>query len=120
MVRGRRASADALAVAQRWMLSVAVGELRRRREDPHDPQTMPEQPLPGTEEPQMTLAEIDEAREALTRLDDLSRSIVVLRAAEELSYEQIAEALGISLAQVKVRLLRARRTLAAVTRRGEP
>ncbi len=68
----------------------------------------------------MTLAEIDEAREALTRLDDLSRNIVVLRAAEELSYEQIAEALGISLAQVKVRLLRARRTLAAVTRRGEP
>jgi RNA polymerase sigma-70 factor (ECF subfamily) len=46
--------------------------------------------------------------EAIDELDDLPRPVVVLRDVEGLSTEATAEALGISVANVKVRLLRAR------------
>ena len=49
---------------------------------------------------------------ALDSLDELSRSIVVMREIEHLSYDEIAEALGVGLPTVKTRLLRARRSLA--------
>jgi RNA polymerase sigma-70 factor (ECF subfamily) len=58
-------------------------------------------------------------RDALSELDQLSRSIVVLREIEGLSYQEIAETLDISTALVKTRLLRARRTLQAAVRNPE-
>ena len=51
--------------------------------------------------------------EALDKLDELSRSIVVLREIEGLPYDEIAELLEVPLPTVKTRLLRARRVLAA-------
>ena len=50
---------------------------------------------------------------ALDQLDELSRSIVVLREVEGLSYDEISEMLEVPLPTVKTRLLRARRVLAA-------
>ena len=58
-------------------------------------------------------------RVALADLDQLSRSIVVLREIEGLSYSDIAETLDISTALVKTRLLRARRALQAAVRPPE-
>ena len=53
---------------------------------------------------------------ALDDLDDLSRSIVVLREVEDLSYDEIADVLNIPLPTVKTRLLRSRRKLGSALR----
>ena len=58
------------------------------------------------------------ARLALADLDELSRSIVVMRDLDGLPYQQIAEALDVPLATVKTRLLRARRELQRVVEAG--
>ena len=51
---------------------------------------------------------------AIDALPDLYRPVFVLRAVEEMPYEEIARALGISLAATKVRIHRARLALADV------
>ena len=56
---------------------------------------------------------LDAFEEALDGLDELTRSIVVLREVESLSYDEIAELLDVPLPTVKTRLLRARRQLSA-------
>ena len=107
-----------------WLLrithNVAVSELRRSREQPWDPQRLPEQPVAGPELRLVAASELEEVRLALGALDELSRSILALRVSEELSYQEIADTLGISLGQVKIRLLRARRKLAAAVQREAP
>ena len=50
-------------------------------------------------------------REALDALDEKYRSVVVLRYYQKLSYEEIAQVLGIPLKTVETRLYRARRML---------
>lgn len=54
--------------------------------------------------------------QSLDLLDDLSRSIVVLRELEGLSYDEISEILDVPLPTVKTRLLRARRRLSTALR----
>jgi RNA polymerase sigma-70 factor (ECF subfamily) len=57
--------------------------------------------------------------EVLQQLPDHRRLPLVLYHFEELSYEEIARELGISLAKVKIDILRARATLAkALAARG--
>lgn len=55
-----------------------------------------------------------EVEQALTEVSPLFREAVVLRDIEELSYEEIAEVLGISLGTVKSRILRGRQALERV------
>ncbi|MGC1107339.1 MAG: sigma-70 family RNA polymerase sigma factor [Candidatus Acidiferrales bacterium] len=50
-------------------------------------------------------------RNALAQLPDVFRSAVILRDLEGLSYEEVAEVLETSVATVKTRILRGRRTL---------
>jgi|SRR5215469_1787448 len=50
-------------------------------------------------------------RNALAQLPDVYRSAVILRDLEGLSYEEVAEVLETSVATVKTRILRGRRTL---------
>ena len=57
---------------------------------------------------------------ALDTLDDLSRSVVVLREVEGMSYEEIATVLEVPLPTVKTRLLRARRVLATALEGWRP
>jgi RNA polymerase sigma-70 factor (ECF subfamily) len=54
--------------------------------------------------------------DALDLLDDLSRSIVVLREVEGMAYDEIAEVLNVPMPTVKTRLLRARRKLGSALR----
>ena len=105
-----------------WLLRIthnaAVSELRRRREVPSDPGTLPLRPVAGPDYRAVWVSELEAVGAALDTLDELSRSILALRVSEDMSYEQIAQTLGITLGQVKIRLLRARRALAVATGRG--
>ncbi len=101
-----------------WVLRIAhntaISTLRTRKAvviDPHDlpeRQTMPDRSVESKVQSDVVM---DEFVEALGTLDDLSRSIVVLREVEGLSYDEIADVLNVPMPTVKTRLLRARRRL---------
>ena len=69
---------------------------------------------PSEEDPHAQVvreAETSAVRRAMMALPPTHREIIVLREMEDLSYGEIATALGCSVASVKVRLFRARRLL---------
>ena len=107
-----------------WLLRIvhntAVSMLRSSREQPWDPQWLPPERAPSAEQQAVAAIELDAAIRTFARLDPLSRTIMALREGEGLTYDEIAEALGVTIGQVKIRLLRARRRLAAAVERGEP
>ncbi len=110
---------------QGWVLSIAhntaVSFLRRLRDTSTEPSLLPERV--GTvdvERESDARADLDRLRVAMGELDYLSRSIVVMRDLDGLSYSEIADALQIPLTTVKTRLLRARRELQRVVRGGVP
>ena len=79
-----------------------------------DPVLLPEERSGNSVEHQVTSQLAMEAfTRALDDLDELSRSVVVLREVEQLSYDEICELLDVPLPTVKTRLLRARRLLSA-------
>ncbi|MEM9562448.1 MAG: RNA polymerase sigma factor [Actinomycetota bacterium] len=101
-----------------WVLRIAhntaVSTLRRRRAVLTDPLELPEEPVRpdrSVESRVLSGAAMDDFVAALDDLDELSRSVVVLRELDGLSYEEIAEVLEIPMPTVKTRLLRARRRL---------
>ena len=104
-----------------WVLRIAhhsaIDALRRRRESTMAPDELPDAPGHNGESDPVrraaARADLELLRVALGELDELSRSIVVLREVEGMSYQQIADALDISVPLVKTRLLRARRVLQA-------
>ncbi len=106
-----------------WVLRIAhntaISTMRTRRAvviDPHDlpeRQTRPDRSVEAHVQSDVVMAEFVEA---LDTLDELSRSIVVLRELEGLSYDEIAEILNVPMPTVKTRLLRARRRLGAALR----
>lgn len=107
------------APLKNWVLRIthncAVSALRRRREEARDPMVMGEtEQASGSIDTERTVAgraAVDGLWAALDSLDSVSRSIVVLREIERMTYEEIAEVLGLPLPTVKTRLFRARRTL---------
>lgn len=106
-----------------WIMRIAyntaISTLRSRRALVIDPATIPESIEVDEEGPDFAAerSEIFAAFEAaLDQLDDLSRSVVVLREIEGLSYDHIARVLDVPLPTVKTRLLRARRKLASALR----
>lgn len=113
------------APLRNWILRIthntAISALRRKRAEPRDPATLPEAAVPGTVErtvgAHFAMAEFEAA---LDDLDELSRSIIVLREVEGLSYDEIVELLDVPLPTVKTRLLRARRQLANTLREWKP
>ncbi|MDF1499109.1 MAG: sigma-70 family RNA polymerase sigma factor [Anaerolineales bacterium] len=104
-----------------WILSIAsnhcVDRLRKRRLqlislDEWLPRFENPAPNPGPEQT-LTDKELQEdVREILDRLGSTDRAAIVLRYWYEYSYEEIAEALSLSVPAVKSRLHRARRSLA--------
>jgi RNA polymerase sigma-70 factor (ECF subfamily) len=113
--------------ARGWMLTIARHALHRRyRRRVGEPEGF--EPLDalgvaagwGAEEPPDVLLERLEDRERLRRaLDSLpkpDREVLILRDLEELSGEETARVLGVSLRAMKSRLHRARLRLAALVR----
>lgn len=108
------------SAARSWVLRIAhntsISMLRTRRAVVVDPHEMPERSTTvdrSVETHVQSGVVMGQFVEALDDLDDLSRSIVVLRELEGLSYDEIAEMLAVPLPTVKTRLLRARRRLGA-------
>jgi len=99
-----------------WVLSIAhntsISMLRRRREAVMPPDDLPDR-AGGVDPARASAARADLAvvGRALDGMDELSRSVVVLREVEGMSYVEIAEALAVPVTTVKTRLLRARRAL---------
>jgi len=104
------------AIPRQWLMKVArntaISMLRTRREDLHGPDTLPDAGG-GIETPRAveSRAALDDLWAALVRLDGDARALIVMREVDGLSYEEIAEALGLPLPTVKTRLFRARRAL---------
>jgi RNA polymerase sigma-70 factor (ECF subfamily) len=106
-----------------WVLRIthntSISVLRTRRAVVVDPSELPErQTVPETsvESRVQSGAVLSDFIAALDELDDLSRSIIVLREVEGLSYQEIVEVLDVPLPTVKTRLLRARKKLGASLR----
>lgn len=119
------------APLKNWLLRIthntAISALRRRRDVHIDPSEMPESapsahlaPDASVEHRVEERASMDAFEAALDTLDDLSRSVVVLREVEGMSYEEIATVLDVPLPTVKTRLLRARRVLATALEGWRP
>ncbi len=103
-----------------WIMRIAhntaISTLRTRRAlvmDPHDLLESTTPPERGVDRRVESGVVLDDFVAALDQLDELSRSIVVLRELEGLPYDEVARILGVPLPTVKTRLLRARRLLAA-------
>ena len=115
------------APLKNWLLRIthntAVSALRRRRDVYVDPTELPDDPSPHHQSLEAQVEgriAVDDFEAALSGLDDLSRSIVVLREVEGLSYDEISEVLDVPLPTVKTRLLRARRQLATALEGWRP
>ena len=115
------------APLKNWLLRIthntAISALRRRRDIHMDPQEMPEAQAPRHHSVEALVeghVAVGQFEEALEGLDDLSRSVVVLREVEGLSYDEIAHVLDVPLPTVKTRLLRARRQLATALEGWRP
>ena len=101
-----------------WVMRIAhntaISTLRSRKALVSDPMEMPEEPVrpeQSTERRVESAAAADDFVDALNELDDLSRSIVVLREIEGMSYDEISRVLDVPLPTIKTRLLRSRRFL---------
>lgn len=101
-----------------WIYRVAVNHCRSRlaRRPPPQPvaderlETVPD-PARGPEELAMAGDESRRLQSALGRLPGVYREAVVLRDLEDLTYEEIAQALGVRIGTVRSRIARGRRQL---------
>lgn len=110
-------SRDAL---RSWIMRIthntSISMVRTRKAIATDPHEFPEPDAVPSKLVEARVehgAAMEEFESALEDLDELSRSIVVLREIEGYSYGEIAEMLSVPLPTVKTRLLRARRRLSA-------
>jgi RNA polymerase sigma-70 factor (ECF subfamily) len=88
--------------------------LRRSRRHVEIPDTLKEtlaDPRMDSEARAERDSELAAALRALQRLPEIDRAALLMRAADDMPYEEIARALGLSLASVKVRIHRARLAL---------
>lgn len=109
------------APLKNWVLRIthntAVSTLRRIRDEAWDPQWLPDSESDGqVESTAVARDELDRLQIALGEIDSLSRTILALREVEDMPYAEIANLLGISEGQVKIRLFRARKKLVALVK----
>lgn len=102
-----------------WLVRIArnsaIDVLRRQREQPTRRGEVPDAIDDSAENDTERVAQgrfaMSDLAKALAELDELSRTIVILREVNAMSYSDIAEALEIAEPTVKTRLMRARRSL---------
>jgi RNA polymerase sigma-70 factor (ECF subfamily) len=103
-----------------WLLSIAahycIDQARRRRRPVFSVEELPEpdlpEPAPGPEASLSRKEEQLRVHAVLNLLDPLDRAAVVLYYWYDFSYDEICQALSLSLSAVKSRLHRARRSMA--------
>lgn len=117
-IRRFRARANFASWVYRITINASLDQLRRRRRTPTPgvPAVLLDAPseVPDLSAPERNLAQLDlseHVRDAMSRLSDRLRIVVVLRYLEGLSYSDIAEILDVSLGTVKSRLNRAHAAL---------
>ena len=114
-----------------WVLTIAsnhcVDRLRRRRLkivslDEVVPGSLPMEKNSGPESSLVEQEDQEEVQELLKELGPRDRAAVVLKYWYEMSYEEIAETLSLTVSAVKSRLHRARRDMASswVNRQSQP
>lgn len=95
-----------------WMVKSLKNEVLMHHRKNSRLDSLEEIPEPTTEQPDLESADSHRLIFALAeRLPEKQREIFHLREVEEMSYEEIASQMDISLDQVKVNLHRARKTL---------
>jgi len=126
-LRGKLGQYDPERPFTSWLYKVAANHcwdvLRRRkiRQDleTEEAETLPlEHPDPGQLDQMISEQTSGGVRQALARLSDRARMALVLRYYADMSYDEIAEALGLRRAFVGVVLLRARHELREEMARG--
>jgi RNA polymerase sigma-70 factor, ECF subfamily len=103
-----------------WLLSIAahycIDQLRKRRNKivsiEGNPDISLQELSPGPELATIMSEEQDRIRKILDTLSPTDRAAVILRYWNELSYEEIAQTLSLTVSAVKSRLHRSRQTLA--------
>lgn len=99
--------------------NLALDHLRRAKRvvfEPLDDSVDVQDTAPGPEQRLATLQRVRQLEAALATLPVAHREILLLREIEDLSYEDIAEALSLNLGTVRSRLARARAALLTVLR----
>lgn len=107
-----------------WLLRIAhnlgVSHLRSRREKAELPDTLVDQSRHGNpEEALRRQVEAEQVREAILRLRDEQRQVIILRFVEDLEYREVAEIVGKSVAAVRVIQHRALNALRKQMRQDE-
>ena len=99
------------------MHNLFVDRLRAQRSTPEDAagDDLPEAPQRPTQSDRLEIADLDRA---LQRLPAEQREVLLLVAVEELTYREVASALGVPIGTVMSRLSRARGSLALRARRA--
>ncbi len=109
--RRRRFRREA-TTARPWLLGIATNLLRNERRADQRALEMVGRLSPGDPaSPPENAAEFSRVGEVLARLDPDQRDVLLLYAWEELSYEEIATALGVPVGTVRSRLSRGRAAL---------
>ena len=112
-----------------WLIQIGINEARQWRRkyasspvSEFTPSMLPEAPAPHQSDSPLTEYEKSETRAhiraALARLPEKYRSVLLLRDFEDLTIRDVAERLGLSIAAVKSRHLRARKKIAGVLGRS--
>lgn len=114
-----------LAVVPSWMRRVvtnlSINDLRRRKRASALPEFSTDRALRDERRPEDQVDLADNVRrvdDALGKLPDEKRAIIVMRVYEQMSYQEIAEVLGIPTGTVMSRLNRAREALKDLVAEG--
>ena len=107
-IRTETVKAYLFTIARNFYLKGLRHTKRQTDLDPHqaDPQPAPEQQVESK-------LELDHAMQVIQSLPEIDRAAFLLRVQHELSYDEIARTLQLSLTSVKVKIHRARLKLAA-------
>ena len=107
------------APVRSWVLRIthntAISMLRRRREELRSPEAFANEVRDGSTDVERTVsgrAALEGIWLALDQLDPTTRTIIVLREVEQMSYDEIGDVLSLPLPTVKTRLFRGRQKLA--------
>jgi RNA polymerase sigma-70 factor (ECF subfamily) len=93
-------------------------DLRRtRKHEPIDQEIRDDAPGPASAAARLR---VERLMAHLQQLPEVDRAVLIMRAEDGLSYEEIAAAVGISVAAARVKVHRARARLAALQSKEEP